>query len=88
SANKITVIHNGLDLRRVAIPEDLSPERVLLALGLPNGMRFVSIVANMRNEVKDHRTFLRAARRVAEAVPDVGFALAGEGELMDSLREH
>lgn len=87
-ANKITVIHNGLDLRRVAIPENFSPERVLRALGLPNGMRFVSIVANMRNEVKDHRTFLRAAQRVAEAVPDVGFALAGEGELMDSLREY
>jgi len=31
--------------------------------------------------------FLRAAARVRAAVPDAGFAIAGEGELMESLRE-
>src|SRR5260370_31573735 len=31
--------------------------------------------------------FLRAAARVRAAVPDAGFGIAGEGELMESLRE-
>jgi glycosyltransferase involved in cell wall biosynthesis len=31
--------------------------------------------------------FLRAAARVRAAVPDAGFAIAGEGELMEELRQ-
>src|SRR5260370_39893976 len=31
--------------------------------------------------------FLRAAARVRAAVPDAGFGIAGEGELMEGLRE-
>lgn len=83
---KIVTIHNWLDLERVAPPVGFEREETLRAFNLPDGLRFVTIVANMRNEVKDHRTFLRAARRVAEAVSDVGFALAGEGELMEALK--
>jgi len=88
SAEKVSVVYNGLDLRRLATrasrPESLS------LLGLPADevvpRRFVSIVANMRHEVKDYPMFLRSARQVKEAVPDVAFLLAGEGELSDSLR--
>lgn len=83
---KIVTIHNWLELERVAPPVGFEREETLRAFNLPDGLRFVTIVANMRNEVKDHRTFLRAARRVAEAVSDVGFALAGEGELMEALK--
>ena len=36
--------------------------------------------------MKDHPTFLRAAKRVHEAVPEAAFVLAGEGRLTDSLR--
>ena len=50
--------------------------------------RFVTIVANLKYEVKDHRTFLRAAARVRAALPGAAFIIAGEGELMDSLRAH
>jgi L-malate glycosyltransferase len=50
-----------------------------------SSQRFVTIVANMRHEVKDYPMFLRAARRVNNAIPDVGFLLAGEGELKSSL---
>jgi glycosyltransferase involved in cell wall biosynthesis len=59
----------------------------LAAFGLPPTRRYMSIVANLRNPVKDHPMFLRAAARVRAAVPDAGFAIAGEGELMESLRE-
>jgi len=43
------------------------------------------VVANLRHDVKDLPTFLRAARRVHDAIPNAAFLLAGEGELMPSL---
>ncbi len=46
----------------------------------------VGIVANLR-PVKDHALFLRAAKIVAEQIPDVAFLLAGRGELYDDLRK-
>jgi L-malate glycosyltransferase len=46
----------------------------------------VTIVANMRHEVKDYPMFLRAAARVHKAVPEALFLLAGEGELMESIK--
>src|ERR1044071_10416189 len=47
----------------------------------------MAIVAALRNPVKDHPMFLRAAARVCATVPDAAFVVAGEGELMPSLRE-
>jgi glycosyltransferase involved in cell wall biosynthesis len=84
---KITVVYNGLDLARVHAPDGFQRDRALEAFGLPaSGRRFVTIVANLRHEVKDHPMFLRAARRVREAVPDAAFVIAGEGELEGSIR--
>jgi glycosyltransferase involved in cell wall biosynthesis len=83
----VTVIYNGLDFRRIA--SNASRSEALATLGLrpePNS-RFISIVANMRHEVKDYPMFLRAARQVKEAVPEAAFLLAGEGELQDSLEQ-
>ena len=86
SAEKVTVVYNGLDLRR--LETKLSRSESLAKLGLPvdEPRRFISIVANMRHEVKDYPMFLRAARQVKEVVTDAAFLLAGEGELSDSLR--
>jgi L-malate glycosyltransferase len=86
SADKVTVVYNGLDLRR--LDTKVSRPEALAMLGVPADppRRFVSIVANMRHEVKDYPMFLRSARQVKEAVPDAAFLLAGEGELSDSLR--
>jgi glycosyltransferase involved in cell wall biosynthesis len=36
---------------------------------------------------KDHPTFLRAAKRVYENVPDAAFIIAGEGELKEATQE-
>ncbi len=81
-ARKLTTIYNGLDLQRFICGS--KADDVLAALGLPQtpGMRFVTLVANMRLPVKDHETFLRAAQRVAATVPPSAFVIAGEGELM------
>ena len=80
---KVSVIYNGLDVRRLATT--LSRAESLSLFGLP-ARRFITIVANMRHEVKDYPMFLRSARQVKSAVPDAAFLLAGEGELSDSLR--
>jgi glycosyltransferase involved in cell wall biosynthesis len=86
-AKKITVIYNGLDLARVTTTPGFNREESLALLGLPRaGRRFVTIVANLRSDVKDHQMFLRAARRVRDEVPDAAFVLAGEGELVGPMR--
>lgn len=87
SAEKVTVVYNGLDLKR--LETKATRAEALSLLGLPAAQtqrRFISIVANMRHEVKDYPMFLRAAWQVKEVVPDAAFLLAGEGELSDSLR--
>lgn len=83
SAEKVTVVYNGLDLRRLQTRASRSESLALF--GLPD-RRFVSIVANMRHEVKDYPMFLRSARQVKDAIPDTAFLLAGEGELSESFR--
>ncbi|HJQ69868.1 MAG TPA: glycosyltransferase [Blastocatellia bacterium] len=86
--DKITVIYNGLNRERITPNPDLTREQKLALLGLPQtaDRRFVTIVANLRHPVKDHSTFLRAARRVREAVPQACFVIAGEGPLADETR--
>src|SRR5258706_4869212 len=79
--------YNGLDLDRLKVRAGLSREEALAGFSLPSDRRYISIVANLRNPVKDHPMFLRAAARVRTAVPNAGFAIAGEGELMEGLGE-
>ena len=87
-AGKVTTVYNGLDLARVTPPAGLNVEAARASFNLPAAASrpVVTIVANMRHEVKDYPLFLRAARRVRAAVPEAAFALAGEGELTDALR--
>src|SRR5687768_8816877 len=94
NGKQITVIHNGVNLQRVLAPVNVSREDALQALGVPRAgeglpapKHLVTIVANMRHEVKDYPMFLRAARRVSNAVPGVGFLLAGEGPLQQSIKQ-
>jgi glycosyltransferase involved in cell wall biosynthesis len=83
---KIAVVYYGFDVARVALPPGVERDQLLELLGLPRARRFVTIVANLRHDVKNHPMFLRAARAVKREVPDAAFVLAGEGELTDSLR--
>lgn len=89
SPARIVQHYNGLDLGRLKVPPGLSRADALAAFGLPlePARRFVTIVANLHNPVKDHPTFLRAAARVRAAVPDAAFVIAGEGDLMKGLSE-
>lgn len=81
---KVTVIYNGLDLKRLQTQS--SKTEALKSLKIEDrNRRFVTIVANMRHDVKDYPMFLSAAQRVSEAIPDAAFLMAGEGELQASL---
>ena len=84
---KIAVIRNGLDLARVAPNPSLSRHDLRTAFGLPADAPTVVIVANLRLPVKDHPTFLRAARQVHEQIPGAIFVVAGEGELSAAMRK-
>lgn len=87
-AEKVVTIHNGIDLERFKLKPLRTRAESLSALNLPNepARRFVTIVANLEREVKDHLMFLRAASRVHAAIPEAAFVLAGEGRLKESLR--
>ncbi|HXD33621.1 MAG TPA: glycosyltransferase [Pyrinomonadaceae bacterium] len=87
---KTAVIYNGIDVQRVTLDEGASRSDSLARVGLPQSLDSsslcVTLVANMRHEVKDYPMFLRAAKRVHQEVPNAVFLLAGEGELMTSLQ--
>lgn len=88
-AHRVVVVHYGLDLSCVAVPQNLTRADALRLLKLPTDAqrRFVSIVANLHNPIKNYPMFLRAAARVREEVPTAAFVIAGEGALMNQLRE-
>jgi glycosyltransferase involved in cell wall biosynthesis len=85
---KVVTIYNGVDTTRIYCREDVDRDRLLAALQLPQQpkRKFVTIVANMRHEMKDQATFLRAAQLVKAAIPEAAFILAGEGELLEERR--
>lgn len=85
---KIALVYNGLDLSRVTASPSLTRADALAKLGLPEqpSRRFVTIIANLHNPIKDHSMFLRAAARVRAEVPDAAFVIAGEGNLVEQHR--
>lgn len=93
-ARKVRTVYNGLDPARVEAPR-ASRGEILKSFNLPEAARFVTIMANMRAHVwkpepfcyKDHPTFLRAAQRVLQQVPDAAFIIAGEGDLKESTQQ-
>ena len=84
SPEKVFTVYNGLDASRLA--PGMSRADALAHFNLPEGRRFVTIVANVNHPVKDHPTFLRAARRVRAEVSDAAFVVAGEGKLLEEYR--
>ncbi|HKQ75645.1 MAG TPA: glycosyltransferase [Blastocatellia bacterium] len=84
--DKIVSIYNSLNQERISSQVDRN--RTFKMFNLPsNGhCRFVTIVANLTYQVKDHPTFLRAAQLVRQAVPEARFIIVGGGPLMDETR--
>lgn len=87
AASKIETIYNGLDLEKFNFTQS-SRDEILREFNLPanENSRFVVIVANFRSRVKNQQMFLRAAAQVKEKFPAARFILAGEGELLDEMK--
>lgn len=81
SKSKIKVTYNGLDLERLK-PKETNREKICESLGLPKDkdIKFITIVANLRHEVKNQEMLLRAAKRLKDNFPNAHFVFAGEGE--------
>jgi glycosyltransferase involved in cell wall biosynthesis len=84
AADKITVIHNGIDL--APLPAfSLDRTRARQALGMPPDRRLVAQVGRLTAQ-KDYPTFLAAMETVLKQMPDVDALIIGEGEDRDALR--
>jgi L-malate glycosyltransferase len=87
AVKKINVIYNGLDLERLK-SKLTNRKEICDNLKLPNAnnLKFITIVANLRHDVKNIPMFLRVAKRVCGQFADVRFVVAGEGELLASFQ--
>lgn len=81
---KIVTIYNGID--PIPIPTAAEKAALLASYGGKAGEKAIGIVARLE-EVKDHETFLLAAREILEKRQDVRFYIIGDGSLRDSLRQ-
>jgi glycosyltransferase involved in cell wall biosynthesis len=82
AAAKIRVIHNGVDNDNLL--EAMDAGQAKEALGLSPTIPTVGICARLV-PVKDHHTFLLAAKKVLEVLPQTKFILLGDGPLRESL---
>lgn len=85
-ANKIRIIHNGVEPAAYRCDDD---RRAVAELGIADGDPVVGIVAALRPE-KDHANFLRAARQVVDELPGAKFLIVGDGPMrheIESLRD-
>ena len=69
-------IPNGFDTNRFR-PDPVAARKLREALDLPHEARLVALIARC-DPMKDHGTFLSAAKKVVSARPDVHFLLAGK----------
>jgi len=82
-SSQVTVIHNGIDLRKVSA--NRNSEEIKRELGL-DGAAIVIGTAGRLAPVKGHDTFLRAARLILDREPGARFAIAGDGPLEHDLK--
>ena len=82
---KIKVIHNGIELESFTCLPSETRQRYRSKLGIPVDAPVVGIVANLR-PVKAIDTFIRAAYRVKMEMPDMHFAIVGDGDLENDLK--
>ncbi len=80
---KIRITPNGVEPERFQSTDDRS---AVADLGIGETDKVVGILAMLRPE-KDHATFVRAARLVADRVPEAKFLIAGEGPMRPEIEK-
>lgn len=76
-ADKMVVIPNGIDLSRFR-RDPAAGRRQRLAWGIPDKVPVVGLVGRL-DPMKDHGTFLKAARLLSDAEPRPWFVCVGDG---------
>lgn len=84
-AEKVTVIHNGIDLKRVARPSLAELDALRARLNLCSGDRVLLCVARLE-PVKEHTLLLHAFKTVSSKVDNLTLLLVGTGRLEGRLR--
>lgn len=74
--SKLLLIRNGIDIEKYR-PDSLARFELRQELGVPETTMLVGLPARF-HPLKDHLTFLQAARIVHEEYPDVHFVLCGQ----------
>lgn len=82
--DRITLIHNGLDISKFGLPAD--GEQLKNNLGLNPDLPIVSVVARL-HPVKGHEYFLQAARILLDRGIKAQFLLVGDGIYRDRLEK-
>lgn len=82
--DRATAIHTGIDL--VKFGEPLDREEACKRLNLDPSRLVVGWAARLMPQ-KGPLDFVRACKRIVEAVPDVQIFMAGEGELADDVQK-
>jgi glycosyltransferase involved in cell wall biosynthesis len=89
-ANKITVIHNGIDFRRLdASLQNFDRETFRREMRIPLDALLIGTIGDLKKQ-KGHEDFLRAAALIAREEPSAHFVIVGadttrEGEYQASL---
>jgi len=86
SEEKVRLIWNGAPLDEFAPVAPEAARRVRDELRIPAGAPVVGAVSRL-SEQKGHRYLLDAAPRVLARLPEARFLIAGDGDLMQPLRE-
>ena len=84
SSSKMRVIHNGIDTIQF-YPNRASGLQVRDEWGVDPSAVLVGIIARV-DPMKDHETFLRAALRVRQQIPDCQFVCVGRCDATNSAR--
>jgi glycosyltransferase involved in cell wall biosynthesis len=82
-SRKIDIVHEGVDVERVAAMPSGNVHAVLF---LPTHSPVVGNIGALVAQ-KNHHTLIDAAALVVRAVPDVRFVILGEGELRPTLED-
>ena len=83
-AEKIRVVHNGIDLHPFVPPADKAAAKS--AVGLPAASSVVGVVAHLTQK-KGHRWFLDAAAPLLRQFPDLQLLFLGEGDERAALQK-
>jgi len=83
--DKIVTIHNGVDLHRFQNQEEPA-KQVRKKLQIKEDAPLVTIVGRLAKQ-KDHGTFLSAAAKIADTLPNVRFLVVGDGPMLQDLEK-